>query len=323
MYKSAFFSILLLDKGIGYGGMSVVKIDIIGAPTAFGQPKLGVSLGPDAVRFSGLEENLKSLGHDVSDIGNVYGNYKTVYRKDNVKDGQGLINFDEVRDFSEHLSQAVDNTLKNKRFPFVIGGDHSLSIGSVSAVSHHYSNLGVLWIDAHGDINSSDTSPSGNIHGMPLGVLLGEGNEALVNINHKGAKLKHENIVLVGVRDLDAGEKAYIKKHGIKCYTMSDVARLGLDTVITKALKHLQECDGIHLSLDVDSLDPMEMPGTGTKVDGGIFLSDMLLALNILSKTEQLVSADLVEVNPLLDNRNKTAVKAVTLAEYIFGQSQI
>lgn len=301
----------------------MVKIDIIGAPTAFGQPKLGVSLGPDAVRLCGLEKHLSDLGHDVADKGNVYGNYSAEYDNHSVRNGEGLMNFEQVKDFSEHLADSVEDSLENNRFPFIVGGDHSLSIGSISGVTKKCKNLGVLWIDAHGDINNSETSPSGNIHGMPLGVLLGEGSESLVNIHHEGAKLSHENIVLVGVRDLDTGEKAYIKEHGIKCYTMSDVRRLGLDVVITKSLKHLQDCNGIHLSLDVDSLDPLEIQGTGTKVTGGIFLSEMLLGLNILSKTELLISADLVEVNPLLDKGNETAEKAVTIAEYIFGQSQI
>lgn len=301
----------------------MVKIDIIGAPTAFGQPKLGVSLGPDAVRLCGLEKYLSDLGHDVADKGNVYGNYRAEYGNHSVRNSEGLMNFEQVKDFSEHLADSVEMSLTNNRFPFIVGGDHSLSIGSISGVTKKCKNLGVLWIDAHGDINNSETSPSGNIHGMPLGVLLGEGSKSLVDIHHEGAKLSHENIVLIGVRDLDIGEKAYIKEHGIKCYTMSDVRRLGLDVVITKSLKHLQDCDGIHLSLDVDSLDPLEIQGTGTRVSGGMFLSEMLLGLNILSKTELLISADLVEVNPLLDNGSETSEKAVKIAEYIFGQSQI
>lgn len=303
--------------------MTVVKINIIGAPTAFGQPKLGVSLGPDAVRFCDLSGRLKRLGHEVLDKGNVSGKYHIDYPSHKVKNNEGLINFEQVKDFSENLADEVEQSLNDKHFPFIIGGDHSLSIGSISGVTKKYKNLGVLWIDAHGDINSSNTSPSGNIHGMPLGVLLGEGHEDLIDVHHKGSKLKHENVVLIGVRDLDDGEKAYIKKHSIKCYTMSDISRLGLDVVITGALKHLKNCDGIHLSLDVDSLDPIEMPGTGTKVSGGIFLSEMFLGLNILSQTKLLVSADLVEVNPLLDNENKTAEKAAMLAEYIFGHQQI
>lgn len=302
--------------------MSVINIDIIGAPTAFGQPNLGASLGPDAVRLSGLKEKLQALGHRVSDKGNVYGDYRIDYSNHNeLKDG--LINYKQVKDFSEHLALKVEESVQEKHIPLIVGGDHSLSIGSISGVAKKYNNLGVLWIDAHGDINNSNTSPSGNIHGMPLGVLLGEGHEGLVNVHHDGQKLKHENIVLIGVRDLDVGEKAYIKANKIECYTMNDVRKLGLDVVINEALTYLKECDGIHLSLDVDSLDPSEIPGTGTKVDGGIFLAEMLLALTELSLEGNLVSVDLVEVNPLLDDGNKTAEKAVILAEYIFGYKQI
>lgn len=298
-------------------------IDIIGAPTAFGQRKPGVALGPDAVRFCFLKEKLEDLGHQVNDLGNVRGTYGVWAGPTSVKDDEGLINLKEVLDFSKVLADATDESIEKGHFPFIIGGDHSLSIGSVAGISKHYDNLGVIWIDAHGDINSSLTSPSGNIHGMPVGVLLGEGNEDLINVHGDGAKIKHENLVIVGARDLDSGEKAYIKKHNIECYTMTDIRQNKLSNLIEKALEKLKSCDAIHLSLDVDSLDPIEMPGTGTKVNGGLFLAELQEALTTLYRSGRLVSADLVEVNPLLDNGNETAVKAAELTEFIFGKTQL
>ena len=299
----------------------MLNIDLIGAPTTFGQPRPGVALGPDALRFEQLKTRLEDLGHTVTDKGNVTGSYGVWTEKRNKKDDEGLINLKEVLDYSQTLADVVDESVTNKQFPFIIGGDHSLSIGSISGISHHYENLGVIWIDAHGDINSSDTSPSGNIHGMPVGVLLGEGNEQLVNVHKKGPKLKHDNIVFIGARDLDSGEKSYINAHNIKCYTMSDVRKQQLSAVIKEAIDQLSHCDAIHLSLDVDSLDPMEIPGTGTKVNGGLFLAELFEALTVLSASNRLVSADLVEVNPLLDKENDTAKKAVEIAEFIFGKT--
>lgn len=297
-----------------------LEIDLIGATTAFGQGKPGVTFGPDALRIAGIVEMLEQNGHTVTDVGNIIGNYPHNYTKQNIKVTDDLKNLDEVRDYSEALAKATSSSVENNKFPLTIGGDHSLALGSLSGIAPHYDNLGVIWFDAHGDLNTAETSPSGNIHGMILAELLGVGNEKLTSVNGFNAKLKFENVVLIGVRDLDDGEKELIKEKNILTFSMSDVRELGLNEILNRTLKHLEHTDGLHLSFDVDSIDPMEVKGTGTKVPGGLFTSEVIMFMEELSKTNKLTSMDLVEVNPLLDEENKTAETAVHVTEYLFGK---
>lgn len=297
-----------------------LEIDLIGATTAFGQGKPGVSFGPDALRIAGIVKMLSNNGHNVSDKGNVLGKYDHNFSKENIHVTDHLKNLNEVRDYSVELAKLTSDAVNNKRFPLTIGGDHSLALGSLSGIAPHYKDLGVIWLDAHGDLNTAETSPSGNIHGMILAQLLGIGNEKLTSINGDAPKLKTENIVLIGVRDLDQGEKELIKEKNILTYSMSDVRELGLKEVLIRALKHLEHTDGLHLSFDVDSIDPMEVKGTGTKVPGGLFTSEVIMFMEELSKKDKLTSMDLVEVNPLLDDKNQTAETAVWVTEYLFGK---
>lgn len=297
-----------------------LEIDLIGATTAFGQGKPGVSFGPDALRMAGIVRMLSNNGHIVSDKGNVSGKYTHNFAKKDISITDNLKNLEEVRDYSLELSKLTSKSIENNRFPLTIGGDHSLALGSLSGIAPHYNELGVIWLDAHGDLNTAETSPSGNIHGMILAQLLGIGNDKLTSINGHQAKLKTENIVLIGVRDLDDGEKQLIKEKNILTFSMSDVRELGLKEVLRKTLKHLEHTDGLHLSFDVDSIDPMEVKGTGTKVPGGLFTSEVIMFMEELSKKDKLTSMDLVEVNPLLDDHNKTAETAVWITEYLFGK---
>ena len=215
----------------------------------------------------------------------------------------------------------MNETVEKGHFPLILGGDHSLSIGSIAGISKHYENLGVIWYDAHGDLNTLESSPSGNIHGMPLRALIGEGDEALTNIGGYKNKVKPENVVLIGMRDLDEGEKKYIKEAGILTYTMADIDRLGMGQVISETIEYLKDkTDGIHLSLDVDALDPVETPGTGTIVPGGATYRESHLAMEMLHESKLIVSADLVEVNPLIDEYNKTARLAIGLMGSFFGE---
>lgn len=300
------------------------KVDIIGASTCFGQPKLGVDFGPDAIRYAGLVKALEIQGMNVEDKGNITGQYKVDPTLHSAKEEMGLLNFEEVKDFSVELAEEVESSVKLGRFPLILGGDHSLSIGSIAGISPHYENLGVIWYDAHGDLNDSETSPSGNIHGMPLAVACGVGHESLVNIHHPGAKVKAENVVLIGMRDLDVGEREYIKENNILTFTATDIKEKGMAHVMKESVKYLKEkVDGVHLSLDVDGLDPMETPGTGTPVDGGMSLSETQLAMSMLHDSELVTSMDLVEVNPLLDQKNMTAEKAVKIASFLFGKKQL
>lgn len=293
-------------------------IEIIGAPSAFGQRKLGVNMGPDAMRYAGLIERLENIGHTVIDQGNVES--PAIDMKKYKAEQGGLRNLEEVTTFCQSLCEKVDGVVQKGNYPVVIGGDHSIAMGTISGIAKHYENLGVIWYDAHGDLNIDETSPSGNIHGMPLRALIGDGHEDLVNIGGYKNKVKIENIVLIGMRDLDEGEKAYIKEVGIKTYTMADIDRLGIGTVIAETLAYLDKCDGIHLSLDVDALDPVETPGTGTTVPGGITYRESHFALELLNDSEKITSFEIVEVNPLIDIYNKTAEQAVGLVGSFFGE---
>lgn len=295
------------------------RIEIIGAPTAFGQRKLGVNFGPDALRYAGLIERIEDIGHEVIDKGNVQS--PVLDMKKYKSEQKGLRNLEEVIAFSNNLYESVNETVEKGHFPLILGGDHSLSIGSIAGISKHYENLGVIWYDAHGDLNTLESSPSGNIHGMPLRALIGEGDEALTNIGVYKNKVKPENVVLIGMRDLDEGEKKYIKEAGILTYTMADIDRLGMGQVISETIEYLKDkTDGIHLSLDVDALDPVETPGTGTIVPGGATYRESHLAMEMLHESKLIVSADLVEVNPLIDEYNKTARLAIGLMGSFFGE---
>ena len=295
------------------------RIEIIGAPTAFGQRKLGVNFGPDALRYAGLIERIEDIGHEVIDKGNVQS--PVLDMKKYKSEQKGLRNLEEVIAFSNNLYESVNETVEKGHFPLILGGDHSLSIGSIAGISKHYENLGVIWYDAHGDLNTLESSPSGNIHGMPLRALIGEGDEALTNIGGYKNKVKPENVVLIGIRDLDEGEKKYIKEAGILTYTMADIDRLGMGQVISETIEYLKDkTDGIHLSLDVDALDPVETPGTGTIVPGGATYRESHLAMEMLHESKLIVSADLVEVNPLIDEYNKTARLAIGLMGSFFGE---
>ncbi|MBN6203928.1 arginase [Staphylococcus saprophyticus] len=295
-------------------------VEIIGAPSTFGQRKLGVNLGPDAIRYAGIVARIEAIGLTVKDSGNI--NVPELNLNKFNSEQQGLRNLEEIIETSETLSQSVSNSISNNHFPLILGGDHSIAIGSISGVSKHYENLGVIWYDAHGDLNIPEESPSGNIHGMPLRILAGDGDDKLVNIANYAPKVKPENIVLIGMRDLDVGERQYIKDNNIKTYTMAEVDRYGIKQVIEETIDYLKEkTDGIHLSLDVDALDPVETPGTGTRVLGGLTYRESHFALEFLHNSNLVTSMDLVEVNPLIDHNNDTAEQAVGLVGSFFGET--
>ncbi|WP_340752613.1 arginase [Staphylococcus aureus] len=294
-------------------------IDIIGAPSTFGQRKLGVDLGPTAIRYAGLISRLKQLDLDAYDKGDI--KVPAVNIEKFHSEQKGLRNYDEIIDVNQKLNKEVSASIENNRFPLVLGGDHSIAVGSVSAKSNHYNNLGVIWYDAHGDLNIPEESPSGNIHGMPLRILTGEGPKELLELNSN--VIKPENIVLIGMRDLDKGERQFIKDHNIKTFTMSDIDKLGIKEVIENTIEYLKSrnVDGVHLSLDVDALDPLETPGTGTRVLGGLSYRESHFALELLHQSHLISSMDLVEVNPLIDSNNHTAEQAVSLVGTFFGET--
>ncbi|MGG3797926.1 arginase [Metabacillus fastidiosus] len=291
------------------------KISIVGVPMDLGQSRRGVDMGPSAMRYADVVERLEKLGYEIHDTGDI-----EINRIDK-EEIQNLKFLKAVTDGNGRLSQAVDKVIESGAFPLVLGGDHSIAIGTLAGVSKHYKNLGVIWYDAHGDLNTAETSPSGNIHGMPLAVSLGIGHHTLTNIAGYSPKVKPENIVMIGIRSLDEGEKELIRQKGIKVYTMHEIDRLGMATVIEETVEYLKSrTDGVHLSLDMDGLDPTDAPGVGTPVLGGISYRESHLAMEILAESEIITSAEFVEVNPILDERNKTAIAAVSLMGSLLGE---
>lgn len=270
-------------------------------------------MGPSAIRYAHLIERLSDMGYAVEDLGDIPVN------REKLKHDEELKNLNSVLSGNEQLAQKVDSVIKNERFPLVLGGDHSIAIGTLTGTAKHYKQLGVIWYDAHGDLNTLETSPSGNIHGMPLAVSLGVGHDTLVNLGGYAPKIKPENVVIIGARSLDEGEREYIKETGMKVYTMHEIDRLGMTKVIEETIDYLSDCDGVHLSLDLDGLDPSDAPGVGTPVVGGISYRESHLAMEMLYDADIITSAEFVEVNPILDHKNKTGKTAVELVESLLG----
>lgn len=299
--------------------MTLMKgnISIIGVPMDLGQARRGVDMGPSAIRYAGLINRLEKLHYktdDLGDIGVARPNKTVENREDNLR------NLEEVVTTNTLLAHTVKGEVTQGKFPLILGGDHSIALGTLAGLSEQYENLGVIWYDAHGDINTVETSPSGNIHGMPLAASLGIGHEALTGLLRDEAKIKPGNVVLIGIRSLDEGEKELLKQLNIKVYTMHEVDRLGMPTVIEETIDYLKACDGVHLSFDLDGIDPSEAPGVGTPVIGGLSYRESHLAMEMLSEAEIITSAEFVEVNPMLDDKNQTGILTVELVGSLFGE---
>lgn len=298
------------------------KISIIGVPSDYGQQRRGVDMGPSAMRYAGAIDRLVKLGYDVIDEGNI-----SVHRtkSTNHHKNENLLNLEEVLEASAQLARKVDEVIEQGRFPVILGGDHSISIGSIAGIRKHYKNLGVIWFDAHTDINTPETTPSGNIHGMPLAVNLGLGDERLVNVAKDAPAVKFENVVIIGARSIDEGEKALIKEKKIKIFTMHEIDRMGMSKVIEETVAYLKarQVDGVHISIDLDALDPLYTPGVGTPVPGGITYRESHLAMEMLEEANIITSCEFVEVNPILDERNKTADTAVALMGSLLGEKLV
>lgn len=298
--------------------MKKSKISIIGVPSDYGQRRRGVDMGPSAMRYAGVIERLQRLGYEVEDTGDIAVIREELKYEQNPK----LLNYKEVMKVSEQLSGKVEETINENAFPLILGGDHSIAIGTIAGLTTHYKNLGVIWYDAHADLNTHHTSPSGNIHGMPLAISIGLGDEGLVKINGISPKIKPENIVIIGARSIDDGERQLIKENNIKIYTMHEIDKLGMSKVMEEAIMYLQskQVDGVHLSFDLDALDPLYTPGVGTPVAGGVTYRESHLAMEMLEEANIITSAEFVEVNPILDERNKTADVAVALIGSLLGE---
>lgn len=294
------------------------KISIIGVPMDFGQQLRGVDMGPAAVRYTGLVSRLRELGHEVVDTGDIRIPMRDCELENPCRKEDKYVS--EITQICSAIYDAGRSVVTSGRFPLFIGGDHSIAVGTVAAVTNE-DPVGLIWIDAHGDFNTPQTSPSGNIHGMPLAVLIGEGHTNLVNIGSPGAKILPENVVMIGQRDVDFHEKKRLKASGITVFTMREIDEQGISSVANKALMKFAHLKRIHLTVDMDALDPVEAPGVGTPVPGGITYREAHLLMEILADSGKVTSMDLVEINPILDVANKTAELAVELTLSALGKS--
>ncbi|MBT2582957.1 arginase [Planococcus sp. ISL-109] len=302
--------------------MNKLKVSIIGVPMDHGQMRRGVDMGPSAIRYAGVVDRIENLGHQVTDEGDIQ-----IRKADGKVDvNTNLRNMDVITEATEALGEKVSSVAEQGNFPLVLGGDHSIAIGTLAGISERYDNLGVIWYDAHADMNTSETSPSGNIHGMPLAASFGHGHEKLTNIRGYSPKVKPENIVIIGARSVDPGERELIKEHGIKVFSMHEIDKMGMDHVMQESIRYLREerkADGVHLSLDLDGIDPMYTPGVGTPVPGGISYRESHLAMEMLFDAGLITSAEFVEVNPILDEKNRTADVAVALIGSLLGEKLV
>lgn len=282
-----------------------------------GQMRRGVDMGPSAIRYAGIYEKLEGLFDEIKDWGDI-----SIGRPGVVIDpNTNLKNLNLVVQKNEILATKVSKIVEEGSFPLILGGDHSIAIGTLAGLAKHYRNLGIIWFDAHGDLNTVETSPSGNIHGMPLAASLGLGHKFLTNVGGITPKVEAENTVIIGARALDEGEKRLIKEKKIKVFTMHEIDRLGMTKVIEETILYLKtKTDGVHLSFDLDGLDPSDAPGVGTPVNGGVSYRESHLAMEMLAEANLITSAEFVEVNPILDEKNKTALAAVALMGSLFGE---
>jgi arginase len=290
------------------------KIRIIGVPMDLGASRRGVDMGPSALRVAGLQARIKQLGLQVEDIGNI-----SVKQPEEMSYGEKRAKYlAEIADACKDLAVMVEKSLDESMLPVVLGGDHSIAAGTLSGVATYFKKkekkIGLVWLDAHGDINTPESSPSGNVHGMPLAAAMGYGAMELVELLGFKPKVEPQNISLVGIRDLDSQEKKLAKKSGVHVFTMRDIDERGMREVMSDALKYaMDDTDGISVSLDMDFVDPSDAPGVGTPVRGGVTYREAHLAMEMLADTEAMVSLEIVEINPVIDEHNRTALLGVEL----------
>ena len=297
-------------------------VNLIGAPTDVGASTRGAGMGPDALRVAGLVEVLRANGLEVVDSGNLAGPPNPWNAAHD-----GLRHLDEVVTWNRSVFRSVAAVLDAGHSPLLMGGDHCLAIGSISAISRHCRQQGkllrVIWLDAHADVNTAASSPSGNMHGMPVSCLLGHGAPELTGWSGQPAALAAHDIDFIGIRSVDAEEKQAIRRLGLQVFDMRHIDEHGMRNTMTEALQDVDENTHLHLSFDLDCLDPLDAPGVGTGVRGGPTYREMQLCMEMIADTGQLASLDVVEINPALDVRNRTAEVAVEFIASLFGASTL
>lgn len=296
-------------------------VTIIGVPLDLGSGRRGVDMGPSAVRVAELNSRLASLGYEVTDAGDV-----PVSIPETLHYGDSQCKFlKEILQACEHLAALVEQTLASGRLPIVLGGDHSIAIGTLAGVAKHtrarQEEVGLIWFDAHADFNTPESSPSGNVHGMPLAASVGVGPEALAQFGGVFPKIKPQNTALVGVRDIDTHEKKLLGSSAVRVFTMRDIDERGMRSVVEEAIRIASlQTSGVAVSWDMDFLDPAFAPGVGTPVKGGASYREAHLAMEMIADADRLVSLELVEVNPVLDHMNTTAALGVELIQSALGK---
>ena len=293
-----------------------MQIDIIGVPIDLGADRRGVDMGPSAIRYAQLHEKLRGLGYTLEDKGNIE---VPILETCEITDPK-LKYLDCILPMGRRVAGAVATSIQGGRFPLILGGDHSLSVGSIRGAARH-KRLGVIWVDAHADFNTAGTTPSGNIHGMPLAALCGLGDPRLVCLwNETPPILDPRRVAVIGARDLDSGEKRNLREAGVMVQSMEQIDRIGMVAALERAINRVsQEVDGIYLSFDMDALDPRHAPGVGTPVQGGLTYREAHLACEVVAETGKLIGMDMVEVNPILDAQNQTAILAVEFVRSALG----
>jgi arginase len=296
-------------------------VNLIGFPMDLGADRRGVDMGPSALRIANLKGKLEQLGYKVVDSGDIF--IQNVERQKITNPKLKYVN--EILRTSKILAGKVERVLGKGQFPLCLGGDHSMALGTIAGISSFCKKnklkLGVIWIDAHTDMNTDETSPSGNIHGMPMAAALGMGNEKLVNFYGFAPKVKAENCALIGVRSIDRQERVNIKKAGLPVFTMTDVDKLGIHRIISRVLKQFREkVDHIHVSFDLDSVEPDIAPGVGTPVSGGLSYREAHLLMESIAECGCMSSLEISEVNPILDRKNRSAEFAADLVASSMGQ---
>ena len=303
-------------------GRRYPPVSLIGAPTDIGAGHRGALMGPDALRIAGLAEALVARGIDVVDRGNLEGP-----RNPWQPPVDGYRHLEQVVAWNRTVMDAVGAELRNGRMPIMMGGDHCLGIGSITAVAQYCRDTGkqlrILWLDAHADFNTHDVTPSGNIHGMPVACLCGIGPDALTGLGGSKPAILPSHIRQIGIRSVDEGEKRLVKEHGLDVYDMRYIDEVGMKRTMEQALAGMDADTHLHVSFDVDFLDPSIAPGVGTTVPGGPGYREAQLVMEMIADSGRMGSLDIVELNPLLDNRNETAHVSVDLVESLFGKSTL
>ncbi len=295
--------------------MTAKSVTIIGVPLDYGADRRGVDMGPSAIRYAGLHENIRRLGHQVNDIGNL----PVPVPESRLAKNPRVKYLDEIVKVSRVLARAVERTLTEGAFPLILGGDHSIAMGTVAGLVRKFNRLGILWFDAHGDFNTEETSPSGNVHGMPAAVMAGRGNPRLTSL-FGGRFVDLAKVVYVGVRTLDPLEAEALRTSAATVYSMHDIDRYGLREVMARAIETVTtNTDGVHVSFDIDCVDPLYAPGSGTPFSGGLTEREAHLGLELVAEKNVATSFEMVEVNPILDQQNRTGRLAAKLIASALG----